>query len=98
MIGWASVTLGSLYVMTFVLVHTLVSSDFALSLVPEWSSGSFPAYLVVSAFEGGVATTVLALALLRHAGHAVPRETFHACARLLLALALLWFYFIWSES
>ena len=96
-IGWASVTLGALYVMTFVLVQTLVGSDFALSLVPGWSSGSFPAYHVVSAFEGGVATTVLALALLRHAGHAVPRATFNACARLLLALALLWFYFIWSE-
>jgi hypothetical protein len=96
-IGWASVTLGALYLMTFVLVQTLVSSDFALSLVTGWSSGSFPPYLVVSAFEGGVATTVLALALLHHAGHAVPRETFNACARLLLALALLWFYFIWSE-
>jgi len=31
------------------------------------------------------------------AGQPVPRETFHACARLLLALALLWFYFTWSE-
>jgi hypothetical protein len=79
--------------MTFVLVHVLVSSDLALSLVPGWSSGSFPAYHVVSAFQGGVATTVIALWLRKQRN----RETFHACARLLLALALLWFYFTWSE-
>ena len=96
-ITWASIALGSLYLMTFVLLHVLVASDFALSLVPGWSSGNFPAYHAVSALQGGVATTVLLLALVSRAGQPVPRETFHACARLLLALALLWFYFTWSE-
>jgi hypothetical protein len=96
-ITWASAALGSLYLMQFVLLHVLVASDFALSLVPGWSSGNFPAYHAISALQGGVATTVLLLALVSRGGQRVPRESFHACARLLLALALLWFYFTWSE-
>ena len=96
-ISLAARALGSLYLMTFVFVQLLVSSDLALSLVPGWGSANFPAYHAVSALEAGVATGVLSLAVLRRSAERVHPDVFHACAKLLLALALLWFYFTWSE-
>jgi hypothetical protein len=99
--AWSVVTLGtvaagSLYFMLYVFLQVLTSSDLAMSLVPGWQSANFPAYQAVSGLEGGVAVTVLAMAAIgKH--HPVPRGAFHACARLLLALALLWFYFTWAE-
>jgi hypothetical protein len=99
-LGLGCAILGSLYLMLLVFAHLLTSSDLAMSLVPGWASANFPAFHVVSGLEGGVATTVLLLAALRRfggLGERIPRRTFHACGRLLLALALLWFYFTWSE-
>jgi hypothetical protein len=85
--------LGGLYLMLFVFVHLLVSSDLAMSLVGGWHSPNIPPYHAVSALEGGVATAVLALWLLRGG----PVDAFHAAGKLLLALALLCFYFNWAE-
>lgn len=99
-VALAAKALGALYLMALVFVHLLVTSDLGMSLVPGWQSANFPAYHAVSALEGGVATTVVGLAVLRGPGglgERVPRTVFHACAKLLLALALLWFYFSWAE-
>jgi hypothetical protein len=85
---------GALYTLALVFAHLVVSSDLAMSLVPGWQSANFPAYHAVSAFEAGIASVVVGLAVM-HKGAA--RATFHACGKLLLALALLWFYFSWSE-
>jgi hypothetical protein len=96
----ATRALGGLYVLVFVFVQLLVSSDLAMSLVPGWASANFPAYHAVSSFELGVAATVLVIALVRRRpglSKRIPLQTFQACAKLLLALALLWFYFTWSE-
>jgi molybdopterin-containing oxidoreductase family membrane subunit len=93
------ITLGVLYTMLLVFVHLLVSSDLALSLVPGWHSGVIPAYHVVSGFEAAIALVLLALAMVPRtaAGASIGADVFHAAAKILLALALLWFYLVWCE-
>jgi molybdopterin-containing oxidoreductase family membrane subunit len=94
------VLLGALYAILFVFVQLLVGADLALGLVPGWHSAIMPAHQAVSGFQGGLAATLLAAAGLRRwSGAREPIEpgAFHAAGKLLLALALLWFYFWWSE-
>jgi hypothetical protein len=92
--------LGALYLMLYTFVHLLVASDLALSLAPGWSSAVIPAYHAVTGLEGGVATTIVVMAALRRFGgqtELIGPAPFHACAKILLALALLYFYFLWSD-
>lgn len=92
--------LGALYAIHYLMVHLLLASDLALSLVPGWSSAAFPAYHAVSGLQGGTAATVLALALLRRNGearHQIATSAFSVCGRLLLALSLVSFWLLWSE-
>lgn len=94
------VLLGALYAMHYAMVHLLLASDLALSLVSGWNSSAFPAYHAISGLQGGVAATVLALALLRRVGegqHHIATSAFAVCGRLLLALALVSFWLLWSE-
>ncbi|MBI4302028.1 MAG: hypothetical protein HY664_05440, partial [Chloroflexi bacterium] len=91
--------LGAFYFMGVILLHTLISSDFALSLVPEWKDSLFPAYHAVSGFQGGLAVVIVALFLLRRLGGlktALGRDQFWCLGRILLAVTLIWFYFWWS--
>lgn len=94
------ILLGGLYLMVLVYLQLLVSSDLALSLVPGWGSAVVPAYQAISGLEGGAAATLLVLAALRRFGalrDEIGAAPFQAGGKLLLALALLWFYFVWSE-
>jgi molybdopterin-containing oxidoreductase family membrane subunit len=91
-VGLGVRALGTLYAMALTFAHLLVASDFAMSLVPGWQSPNFAAYHVISGLEGGIASVVIGLAILR-----TRTDVFHACGKLLLSLALLWFYFSWSE-
>src|SRR5207249_3924287 len=87
------VALGGLYLMLWVFANLLVSSDLAMSLVGGWRSANVPPYHAVSGLEGGVALALVILYLLRRG----PRDAFHAAGKILLALALLVFYFSWAE-
>jgi molybdopterin-containing oxidoreductase family membrane subunit len=93
-VGLGVRAVGALYTLALVFTHLVVTSDLAMSLVPGWQSANFPAYHAVSAFEAGIASVVIGLAVMRKSAE---RATFHVCGKLLLALALLWFYFSWSE-
>lgn len=95
----ALMALGACYILAFVLAQTLISTDFAQSLVPGWKDSLFPAYNVVSGLQGGLAALMVALFLVRRLGGLedfIGREQFWALGKLLLALCLLWFYFWWS--
>ena len=46
-------------------VHTIVSWDFAMTLVPMWTSTIFGPYFVVGAIYSGIAALLVAMALLR---------------------------------
>jgi Ni/Fe-hydrogenase subunit HybB-like protein len=86
-------TLGALYTMLVVFVHLLFMSDFGLSLVPGWHSAVMPAYHAVSGFEIAIGMVVVLLGAARHLDARMARS----CAKLMLSLGLLWFYFTWCE-
>ncbi|HZS02352.1 MAG TPA: hypothetical protein VFE37_26790 [Chloroflexota bacterium] len=99
-LGLAVKALGAVYALLFVYVNLLASSDLAMSLVPYWHSAVIPPYHAISGYQGGIAMTIVALAVARRWGgleRYVTRDQFHAAAKLLLALALLFFYFTWCE-
>ncbi len=91
--------LGACYLMLYTLVHLLVVSDLALSLVPHWNSAVIPPYHAISGVQGGVAATVLALGLVRRAAgpERVEASVFHACGVILQDLALICFWVVCSE-
>jgi len=91
--------LGAFYFMLLVVVHMLISVDFAMSLVPGWKDAIFPAFHAISGFHSAVAIIIVTMAILRwKTGFKKYLEVdqFWSLSKLLLALSLLWFYFWWS--
>jgi Ni/Fe-hydrogenase subunit HybB-like protein len=81
-------------------VHTIVSWDFAMTLVPMWHSSIFGPYFVVGAIFSGIAALMLAMALLRkflHLEEYLKPIHFDNLGKLLLTMSLLWFYFTFAE-
>src|ERR1700719_3617524 len=81
-------------------VHTIVSWDFAMTLVPMWHSAIFGPYFVVGAIFSGTAALILAMAFLRkllHLEDYLQPIHFGNLGKLLLTLSALWFYFTFSE-
>jgi Ni/Fe-hydrogenase subunit HybB-like protein len=81
-------------------VHTIVSWDFSMTLVPMWHSTIFGPYFVVGAIFSGIAALLLAMALLRRFLHLEAYLTplhFNNLGKLLLTMSLLWFYFTFAE-
>ena len=81
-------------------VHTIVSWDFAMTLVPMWHTTIFGPYFVIGAIFSGVAALILAMALLRrflHLEEYLKPLHFNNLGKLLLTMSLLWFYCIFAE-
>jgi molybdopterin-containing oxidoreductase family membrane subunit len=73
-------------------VHSVVSWDFAVSIVPGWHSTIFAPYFVAGAMFSGVAMVIVILAALRHAHHLEAYVTpghFDGLARILLVTSLI---------
>jgi molybdopterin-containing oxidoreductase family membrane subunit len=72
-------------------VHSVVSWDFAMSLMPGWHSAIFAPYFVAGAIFSGIAMAILLLSGLRR-GYALERyikpEHFDLLAKLLLAMSI----------
>ncbi|MBI2320683.1 MAG: hypothetical protein HYU88_00925 [Chloroflexi bacterium] len=97
---WAVIVLGALYLASYVMTSTILSTEFSMSLVPGWRSSVYPAYHTITGLQNGIATTLVILLVLRTVGgyrQYVGLEQFWGLAKLLLALSLLWFYFWWSD-
>ncbi|MBI4200179.1 MAG: hypothetical protein HY535_06880 [Chloroflexi bacterium] len=91
--------LGGFFFLLLVGTVAFFSVDFALALVPGWKDSVFPAAQALSALQGGLATVVFTLYLVRRFGHLeryIHMEHFWGASKILLALSLLWFYFWWS--
>jgi len=81
-------------------VHTIVSWDFAMALVPMWHSTIFGPYFVAGAIFSGIAALILAMAGLRkllHLEDYLKPLHFDNLGKLLLMMSLLWFYFVFAE-
>jgi Ni/Fe-hydrogenase subunit HybB-like protein len=81
-------------------VHTVVSWDFAMTVMPMWHSTIFGPYFVVGAIFSGIAALLVAMVLIRkflHLEKYLQPMHFDNLAKLLLTLSLLWFYFTFAE-
>ncbi|MBI2885916.1 MAG: polysulfide reductase NrfD [Chloroflexi bacterium] len=90
------VLLSGLILPVFVSVHSIVSWDFAVSLVPAWHATVFAPYFVIGAVHSGVSAVVTMMAILRWAfkwEDFIRPEHFDALGRLLIAVATTWLYF-----
>jgi molybdopterin-containing oxidoreductase family membrane subunit len=81
-------------------VHTVVSWVFAMTVQPMWHSTIFGPYFVVGAIFSGIASLIIAMAILRKALHLeeyLKPIHFNYLGLLLLTMCLLWFYFTFAE-
>ncbi len=88
--------LGAFYFLFLIFVHLLISSDFAMSLVPGWVDAIFPPFQALTGLQTGMATVLVTLFLVRKFGNYdryIYMEQFWALSKILIALTLLWFYF-----
>lgn len=81
-------------------VHTIVSFDFSMAVVPMWHSTIFGPYFVAGAIFSGIAALIIAMAFLRrflHLEEYLHPLHFQNLGKLLLLMSLLWSYFVFSE-
>lgn len=81
-------------------VHTVVSWVFAMTVQPMWHSAIFGPYFVVGAIFSGIASLIIAMALIRRIyflqDYLKPVH-FNNLGLLLLVMSLLWLYFTFAE-
>ena len=81
-------------------VHTIVSFDFSMAVVPMWHSTIFGPYFVAGAIFSGVAALIVVMAILRKLlkleRYLLPLH-FQNLGKLLLLMSLLWGYFVFNE-
>ena len=81
-------------------VHTVVSWVFGMTVQPMWHSTIFGPYFVVGAIFSGIASIIIAMALIRriyHLQNYMKPIHFDHLGLFLLVFALLWFYFTFAE-
>jgi Ni/Fe-hydrogenase subunit HybB-like protein len=81
-------------------VHTIVSFDFSMAVVPMWHSAIFGPYFVAGAIFSGIAALIVAMAFLRRFLHLeayLEPVHFENLGKLLLMMSLLWTYFVFNE-
>jgi molybdopterin-containing oxidoreductase family membrane subunit len=96
----AGILLSALILPVFVSVHSIVSTDFAVALVPGWHSTVFPPYFVAGAVFSGVSAVATIMAVMRwlfKLDHYITPDHFDAIGRLLLPVGGGWLYFWWMD-
>ena len=97
----AGILLSALILPVFVSVHSIVSWDFGMAVsVSSWHSTIFAPYFVIGAVHSGVSGVVTVMILIRWLFHwedYIRREHIDALGRLLIVIALGWFYFFAME-
>jgi len=96
----AYLLLGGLATPLVVSVHSVVSSDFAISLVPGWHETVFPPYFVAGAIFSGFAMVIVLCIPIRNAWHVqdfITIDHLDVMGKLLLATSFLTSYGYISE-
>ncbi|NIN69306.1 MAG: polysulfide reductase [Anaerolineae bacterium] len=81
-------------------VHTVLAWLFSMTIQPMWHSTLFGPYFVMGAVYSGIATLIIALAILRRALRLekyLKPVHFNNLGLLLLVLTFVWFYFTAAE-
>ncbi|MFB6344180.1 MAG: NrfD/PsrC family molybdoenzyme membrane anchor subunit [bacterium] len=97
----ASIIMTVVIIPVFASVHTIVSWDFGMTIVPGWHSTIFAPYFVVGAILSGVAAVITLMVLLRWSyglEDYITREHFDQLGKMLLGVSLLWTYFFVTET
>tara|TARA_Y100000590_G_scaffold418260_1_gene518789 strand:+ start:23139 stop:24515 length:1377 start_codon:yes stop_codon:yes gene_type:complete len=92
--------LGGFYFLMLIIVHMLISVDFAMALIPGWKDAIFPAFHAINGIQASIALIIVTMFILRSRsslGKYLELEQFWALSKILLATCLLWFYFWWSS-
>jgi Ni/Fe-hydrogenase subunit HybB-like protein len=96
----AGILLSALILPVFVSVHSIVSWDFAVSLVPGWHSTVFAPYFVAGAVFSGVSAVATIMAAMRYLFKLekyITPDHFDAIGRLLIPVGGGWLYFWWMD-
>jgi molybdopterin-containing oxidoreductase family membrane subunit len=97
----AGILLSALILPVFVSVHSIVSFDFSMAIsVKAWHSTIFAPYFVIGAVLSGVSGVVTVMIFIRWLFNwedYIRREHIDALGRLLIVIALAWFYFFAME-
>jgi molybdopterin-containing oxidoreductase family membrane subunit len=97
----AYLLLGGLATPLVISVHSVVSSDFAITVLPAWHETVFPPYFVAGAIFSGFAMVILLCIPIRHLYHLkefITMEHLDVMAKLVLATSLLTSYGYLSEQ
>lgn len=82
-------------------VHSIVSWDFAMTVVPAWHSTIFAPYFVGGAIYSGIALVITIMALIRWTfnlqSYLQPRH-FDNLGKLLFVMSLVWFYLWFADA
>jgi len=81
-------------------VHSIVASDFAMSIMPDWHITSFPLYFVAGALYSGCAAIITLFVMLRYLfkfEEYMTVEIMDKTAKLTFAIAMVWNYLNLSE-
>lgn len=96
----AGILLSALILPVFVSVHSIVSWDFGMTMVPAWHVTIFAPYFVVGAVLSGVAAVVTLMILMRVMfkwQNYIWEEHIDAVTRLLIVVAFGWHFLFWLE-
>ena len=91
--------LGALYFAFMIFAQSMVSFDFAQSLVPGMRDSIFPTWYSLGSLQAALAVVLVSAFLLRTFGgfkDYIGVNQFWSIAKILLAISLLWAYFWWS--
>jgi Ni/Fe-hydrogenase subunit HybB-like protein len=91
----ASILLAGLATPLVLSVHTVVSFDFTIAIVPGWHSTIFPPYFVAGAIYSGFAMVLILAIPLRHVyglGNLITERHLNNCAKVMLATGLILAY------
>ena len=91
--------LGGFYFMLLIYVHFIISTDYALSLVPGWKDSIFPPIFSLTSFQSALGLILVVLFIMRRWGgyqEYIGVSTFWSASKILLGFTLLWAYHLFA--
>ncbi|MEX0912815.1 MAG: hypothetical protein WD737_13640 [Gemmatimonadota bacterium] len=92
--------LGPIMGILFALIWGMIGIDLAMTMDPHFFSTMFPVAFFWAAFQGGVAATAIAVAVLRMPlglGDFITGRQYHDLGKLVFAFSVFWMYLNWSQ-